>query len=121
MEKILIIDDSLVQAAHLKNILSEDYDVTTVQTPKDGLAQAAAGDYSLIMLDVVMPEMNGFEAASAIRGLDRADAAAIPIIAVSADAFADDVQKCMDCGMNAHTAKPYDFGKIIGLLNQLLQ
>ena len=60
MEKILIIDDSLVQAAHLKNILSEDYDVTTVQTPKDGLAQAAAGDYSLIMLDVVMPEMNGF-------------------------------------------------------------
>ncbi len=84
-------------------------------------SSSPVGYYDVILMDIRMPEMNGFEAASAIRGLDRADAAAIPIIAVSADAFADDVQKCMDCGMNAHTAKPYDFGKIIGLLNQLLQ
>lgn len=84
-------------------------------------SSSPVGYYDVILMDIRMPEMNGFEAASAIRGLERADAATIPIIAVSADAFADDVQKCMDCGMNAHTAKPYDFGKIIGLLNQLLQ
>ena len=82
--------------------------------------QAQEGWYDAILMDLRMPEMTGFEAAQVIRALNRADAGGIPIIAVSADAFADDVEKCMECGMNAHTAKPYDFAKIVSLLNELL-
>ena len=60
MEKILIIDDSLVQADVLKSILKDNYDVTAVHTAEAGLQHAASGMYSLILLDVIMPEMDGF-------------------------------------------------------------
>ena len=60
MEKILIIDDSAVQASYLRSILDSDYDVTMVQTAEDGLLRLHSEDYSLILLDVVMPGMDGF-------------------------------------------------------------
>ena len=61
MEKVLIVDDSIVQAAQLKSILDDDYDVTAVNTAADGLSQASSGEYSLILLDVIMPDMDGFD------------------------------------------------------------
>ena len=60
MEKILIVDDSFLQAARLKDILSDEYELTIVQTAEEGLRQAGAREYSLILLDVVMPGMDGF-------------------------------------------------------------
>ena len=60
MEKILIVDDSVVQAAQLRAILTDEYDVSVAQTAEDGLRRASSEDYSLILLDVVMPEMDGF-------------------------------------------------------------
>ena len=60
MEKILIVDDSLLQAAQLKSILDSDYDVTVMQSAEEGLRSASTGGYSLILLDVVMPGMDGF-------------------------------------------------------------
>ncbi len=65
--------------------------------------------------------MDGCQAAEAIRALDRPDAAGIPIIAMSADAFADDVQHCLDSGMNAHTPKPMDVGEVARLLAEHFQ
>ena len=82
--------------------------------------QSEEGWYDLIMMDLRMPVMSGYEAASAIRSLSRKDAEAIPIIAVSADAFEDDVKKCLACGMNAHAAKPYDMVELAGLLERYL-
>ncbi|MDE7249546.1 MAG: response regulator, partial [Lachnospiraceae bacterium] len=78
------------------------------------------GWYDAILMDLRMPVMTGFEAADAIRRLKRKDARTIPIIAVSADAFKDDIQKCLDCGMNAHMAKPLDPQKVHSLLEQYL-
>ena len=78
------------------------------------------GWYDAILMDLRMPVMTGFEATSAIRKLSREDAQIIPIIAVSADVFEDDVQKCLDCGMNAHTAKPLEPQEILSLLGQYI-
>ena len=66
------------------------------------------GTYDAILMDIRMPEMNGYDATRAIRALDRTDAKTIPIIAMSANAFAEDVQEALASGMNAHIAKPID-------------
>lgn len=67
-----------------------------------------AGYYDLILMDIRMPRMTGYEAATAIRKSAHPDAQQIPIIAMSADAFPEDVQRCLKCGMNGHIAKPVD-------------
>ncbi len=87
----------------------------------DKFSASPVGWYDAILMDLRMPVMTGFEAAQAIRALDRADAGKIPIIAVSADAFADDVQHCLECGMNAHTPKPLDVDEVARLLDKYLQ
>jgi two-component system sensor histidine kinase/response regulator len=68
-----------------------------------------------------MPVMTGYEATREIRGLDRPDAATVPIIAMTADAFADDVQRCRAAGMNGHIAKPVDPQKLYMMLASLLK
>lgn len=65
-----------------------------------------------------MPHMTGYEAAQAIRGLNRADSASVPIIAMTADAFAEDIQRCLECGMNAHISKPIDVAELTRLLKK---
>lgn len=72
--------------------------------------------YDAILMDIRMPVMNGYEATKAIRSMHRKDAATIPIIAMTADAFAEDVRKCLECGMNAHIAKPIDVREVSRLL-----
>ncbi len=71
---------------------------------------AKPGEYDMILMDIQMPILNGYQAAATIRKLEKEDAATIPIIAMTANAYADDVQKALDSGMNAHVAKPIDIG-----------
>ena len=78
------------------------------QIAVDMLASSLPGDYDLVFMDVQMPIMNGIEATKAIRALPDDRIAAIPVIAMTADAFSEDVAKCMDAGMNGHIAKPID-------------
>lgn len=87
----------------------------------DLFAASEKGYYCAILMDIRMPVMTGYEAAMAIRALERSDAKEIPIIAMSADAFADDVQKCLNCGMNAHTPKPIDADRVVTLLKMHLE
>ncbi len=77
------------------------------------------GYYDAILMDIRMPVMNGYEATKAIRQLDREDKD-IPIIAMTADAFSDDVQHCLDCGMNDHTAKPINIKELFVILQRYL-
>ena len=77
--------------------------------------------YDIVLMDLRMPQMSGFEAARAIRFMSREDAGRIPIIAVSADAFYDDIQRCLDSGMDAHTAKPIDMGEVSRLMSKYLR
>ncbi len=76
------------------------------------------GYYDAILMDIRMPVLNGYEATRAIRVLSRPDAKTIPILAMSADAFSEDVQHCLDCGMNGHTAKPIDVDEVARLLRE---
>ena len=77
------------------------------------MSQAAEGSYALIFMDIQMPEMNGLEATRNIRKLDNPWASSIPIIAMTADAFSENVTECLNAGMNGHIAKPIDIKLVI--------
>lgn len=78
------------------------------------------GYYDAILMDIRMPHMTGYEATKAIRGLNHPNALSVPIIAMSADAFSDDIQHCLECGMNAHIAKPIDVIELTRILKRFL-
>ena len=82
-------------------------------------AENPAGTFDIILMDIMMPEMNGFEATAAIRSLpDRPDAMAIPIIAMTANAFAEDVQASLDAGMNGHLSKPIVIDEVVKAISR---
>ncbi len=83
-------------------------------------SQSESGYYSAILMDVRMPVMNGYEATRAIRALERKDACTIPIIAMTADVFSEDIRQCLDCGMNAHVAKPVDIRELAKTLGRYI-
>ena len=80
-----------------------------------------AGYYDVILMDMRMPEMDGLEATRLIRAMDRADAATVPIIALTANAFDEDVQRRMQAGLNAHLSKPVDPEALFQTLESLIQ
>ena len=86
----------------------------------DKFQKSSEGYYDIILMDIRMPHMTGYEATKAIRGLNHPNALSIPIIAMSADAFSDDIQRCLEFGMNAHIAKPIDIVEVSRLLKRFL-
>lgn len=85
----------------------------------EAFASVAPGEYDAILMDVQMPVMDGYEAARAIRNSKNPLGKKIPVIAMTANAFAEDVQRCLDAGMDAHIAKPVDFEKLKTILQSL--
>ncbi len=85
----------------------------------DKFGASEPGYYDVILMDIRMPVMNGYEAAKAIRALSRKDVD-LPIIAMTADAFSEDVQHCLECGMNEHIAKPIDISHLIQILKNYI-
>ena len=85
------------------------------------LGRAEPGYYQLVLMDLQMPVMNGFQAAEAIRALEDPALAAIPIIAMTANAFEEDKQEALRHGMNGHIAKPIDVGILFETLDQILR
>lgn len=78
------------------------------------------GSIDAILMDMHMPEMDGCSAAKTIRGMERQDASRIPMIAVTANAFAEDIARTTQAGMNGHVSKPVDFDRLLKLLSDLL-
>ena len=104
-------------AIYLKN---QGYQVCLASNGKEGLEMIAENEIHLAIVDIMMPVMGGYEATRQIRRLDRTDAQSIPIIALTANAFAEDIQHAMDAGMNAHVAKPLNIKTIKKIIiNQL--
>jgi signal transduction histidine kinase/DNA-binding response OmpR family regulator len=81
----------------------------------------APGRYDLIFMDVQMPEMDGYEATRRIRGLDAPEARRVPVIAMTANVFREDIEKCLDAGMNDHLGKPLNFEDVLSVLRKYLK
>lgn len=105
MENILIIDDSPVQAAHLKNILENEYHITCAQEPETGLAYARERDFSLILLDVVMPGMDGFVLLKKLQ--DEVATTHIPVILITSLSDIENEQRGLTLGAVDYIYKPF--------------
>ena len=78
------------------------------------------GTYDVILMDIMMPVMDGLDATRAIRAMNREDCRRIPIVAMSANAFDDDLKKSVECGMNGHLSKPVEVEKLYKMLKDIL-
>ncbi len=111
-KRVLLVEDNEINTEVAQELLSDvGINVKTAENGKiavDAVSKAAPGYFDLILMDIQMPVMNGYEAAQKIRAAGRSDLEKIPIVAMTADAFADDIKRCLECGMNAHIAKPID-------------
>ncbi|EEO27878.1 hybrid sensor histidine kinase/response regulator [Oxalobacter paraformigenes] len=87
----------------------------------DRLLETPPGYYGMVLMDIQMPDMNGYEATEAIRASGRADLGTLPIVAMSADAFAEDVQRALKSGMSDHFAKPVDIVKLLAVLEKWMR
>ena len=115
-KRILAAEDNALNAKIVEMMLEEaGARVTLVDNGKalvEAFAASPAGSFDYILTDVMMPVMDGYEACRAIRAMERADAAAIPIVAMTANAFSEDIRRSLDAGMNAHISKPFDVNKL---------
>lgn len=121
---ILVAEDNEINREILKMLLDQisqkaDY-AENGKVCVELFQKSPPGYYDLILMDIRMPEMDGYEATEIIRGLNRADAK-IPIIAITADMFDEDVRKGFEKGMNEYVAKPIDFDELVRKINLLLQ
>ena len=115
--RILLVEDNELNMEIVEFMLSDCKAI--VEKAVNGLEAvekfeaSEAGTYDVILMDIMMPVMDGLTATKSIRALDRGDAKTIPIIAMTANAFKEDADKCLQAGMNAHLAKPLDIQKVI--------
>lgn len=122
-KRILLAEDNELNWEIAETILSEvGFELERAENGQicvDKFTQSKPGFYDIILMDIRMPVMNGYEAAKAIRALERSDVN-LPIIAMTADAFSDDIQRCLECGMNEHVAKPIDMNRLTQILKKYL-
>ena len=122
--RILLTEDNDLNAEIATELLQEEG--CTVDRAKDGvecvdmLEKAANGTYQIILMDIQMPVMNGYDAAKKIRRMDDPQKANIPIVAMTANAFSEDKQVALDAGMNDHIAKPIDMSVLVPTLRKYL-
>lgn len=122
--KLLLAEDNDLNREIANELLSDlGFEIDNAEDGKictELFEKSETGYYDAVLMDLRMPNMNGYEATEAIRAMNRADSN-IPIIAMTADAFADDVKRCLDCGMNAHVAKPIDTKELAKTIERLIK
>ncbi|SEQ60850.1 Signal transduction histidine kinase [Lachnospiraceae bacterium NE2001] len=123
-KRVLLVEDNQLNQILAENILTSvglDVDIASDGTEAVEKMKSASQDYyDIILMDIQMPQMDGYEATRQIRALDDKIKSAIPIVAVTANAFEEDRKISMEVGMNGHLAKPYDIPEIMKTLSELL-
>lgn len=122
--RVLVVEDNELNA-EIAQCLLEDYNFTVdcVYNGAEAVERIETTEpntYDVILMDIMMPVMDGLEATRNIRGMDREDCKTIPIIAMSANAFDEDLKKSVECGMNGHLSKPVDVDKFYKMLRDVL-
>ena len=124
-KKLLVVEDNELNLEIASTLLKEaGFEVDTAENGKiavEKVEAASADRYDLILMDIQMPEMDGYEATRRIRALPDAKKAALPIVAMTANAFEDDRKNALHAGMNGHIAKPLDIQKLFQVLSELLK
>ena len=124
-KKLLVVEDNELNLEIASTLLKEaGFEVDTAENGKiavEKVEAASADRYDLILMDIQMPEMDGYEATRRIRALPDAKKAALPIVAMTANAFEDDRKNALHAGMNGHIAKPLDIPKLFQVLSELLK
>lgn len=124
-KRILLVEDNELNREIAEELIGATG--ASVESAEDGVQavekfkESAEGYYDLILMDVQMPHMDGYEATRCIRALGRSDAQKVPIFAMTANAFAEDVQKSREAGMNAHISKPLNIRAVYKQMNRYLQ
>ena len=122
--RVLLAEDVPVNAQIIIMMLSmREMQVVHVENGRlavETFAQSDIGYFDAVLMDMRMPEMDGLEATRAIRALDRPDAATVPIVALTANAFDEDVQRSMQAGLNAHLSKPVEPQTLFSTLEELI-
>ncbi len=122
--RILMAEDNEINAEIMKEIIQmREAEIDHAENGRivvEMFEKSPVGYYDAILMDVRMPEMDGLEATAAIRALDKADAKTIPIIALTANAFDEDVQRSLQSGMNAHLSKPVVADRLYQTLEELI-
>ena len=119
--KVLMVDDE----SRMRKLVSDFLTRKGYQVIEAGDGEEAIDKFyedkniSLVILDVMMPKLDGMTATRLIRAMDREDARVIPIIAMTANAFEEDARKCIAAGMNVHMAKPLDLDEVIEVIARL--
>jgi len=120
--KVLLVEDNELNMEIAQYMLENAHvEVVVANNGKEAVdifEQSSVGEFHCILMDMMMPVMDGIEATKCIRNMDRKDAKEVPIVAMTANAFAEDVQKVKEAGMNEHIAKPIDFDRMIDVLWQ---
>ena len=123
--RVLLAEDVPINAEIIAMVLSmreiEAEHAANGRIAVEMFAGSKPGYYDAILMDMRMPEMDGLEATRAIRALDRPDAGAVPIIALTANAFDEDVQRSMQAGLNAHLSKPVEPDTLFATLENLVK
>ena len=123
-KRVLLVEDNAINMEIAHAILEEEHlDIAEAKNGKEALEifrNSKTGEYDFIIMDVMMPVMDGLEATKAIRGLEREDAKKIPIIAMTANAFKEDRKACLDAGMDEHIGKPIDIPLLKRTITKLL-
>ena len=124
-KRMLLVEDNVINREIAQMILMElGFKVETAEDGKIGLDKVAAsapGYYDGVLMDIQMPVMNGYESTKAIRALPDPELSRIPIIAMTANAFAEDIQHVLDVGMNGHIAKPINIPDMVATLRECLK
>ena len=123
LPQLLVVDDSEMNREILKEILGKEYRILEACDGEEAVrmfADSPEGYYDIILMDIQMPKLDGYEASREIRGMDRTDAGRIPIVAMTANAFAEDVREALRAGMNAHVSKPIEVDRLLAVLEELL-
>ena len=123
--RVLLVEDNVInQEIAMELIGATGAAVECASDGKEGLrrfGEMAEGYFDLIFMDIQMPVMNGYEATRAIRKLPRADALSVPIIALSANSYAEDIAASREAGMNEHMTKPLDVPVLIAMMGRWLK